>query len=83
LSARTGTRRSRTTFEKSGAKSTFGKGGAKSVATESTFENPPLKKVEPNADESEELEQVTMEGYVSKVQDYKRYLADQILGSTF
>ena len=49
----------------------------------STFENPPLKKVEPNADESEELEQVTMEGYVSKVQDYKRYLADQILGSTF
>jgi hypothetical protein len=45
----------------------------------STFE-----KVEPNdADESEEPEQVTMEGYVSKVQDYKRYLADQILGSTF
>ena len=58
--------------------STFEKSGAKSVATESTFE-----KVEPNADESEELEQVTMEGYVSKVQDYKRYLADQILGSTF
>jgi SNF2 family DNA or RNA helicase len=45
----------------------------------STFE-----KVEPNdADESEEPEQVTMEGYVSKVQDYKRYLADQILGSSF
>ena len=68
-------RRFVSTFEKSGAKSTFEKVGAKSVATESTFE--------PNADESEELEQVTMEGYVSKVQDYKRYLADQILGSTF
>ena len=50
----------------------------------STFENPPLKKVEPNdADESEEPEQITMEGYVNKAQDYKRYLADQILGSTF
>lgn len=56
--------------------STFSKGGAKST----------FGKVEPNAeevvDESDELEQVTMEGYVSKVQDYKRYLADQILGST-
>jgi len=59
----------------------------------STFEkvepNPPLEKVsasqEPNeADESEDVvEQVTMEGYVSKVQDRKRFLADQILGSTF
>jgi superfamily II DNA or RNA helicase len=56
--------------------STFEKGGAKSVATESTFE-----KVEPN--EEEVVEQVTMEGYVNKAQDYKRYLADQILGSTF
>ena len=64
-------RRFVSTFEKSGAKSTFEKGGAKS-----TFE--------PNGvDESDEPEQVTMEGYVSKVQDYKRYLADQILGSTF
>jgi SNF2 family DNA or RNA helicase len=54
--------------------STFSKGGAKS-----TFE-----KVEPNdADESEEPEQVTIEGHVSKVQDRKRFLADQILGSTF
>lgn len=53
--------------------STFEKSGAKSVATESTFE--------PN--EEEVVEQVTMEGYVSKVQDYKRYLADQILGSTY
>ena len=50
--------------------STFEKGGAKSVATDSTVEE-------------EVVEQVTMEGYVSKVQDYKRYLADQILGSTF
>ena len=58
------------TFEKSGAKNTFEKGGAKSVATDSTVEE-------------EVVEQVTMEGYVSKMQDYKRYLADQILGSTF
>jgi hypothetical protein len=42
---------------------------------ESTFE-----KVEPKAEDV--VEQVTMEGYVSKVQDYKRFLADQILGST-
>ena len=51
--------------------STFGKSGAKSVATDSTVE------------EEDVVEQVTIEGHVSKVQDRKRFLADQILGSTF
>jgi len=65
-------RRFVSTFGKSGAKSTFEKGGAKIVASASVA-----------TVEEEVVEQVTMEGYVSKVQDYKRFLADQILGSTF
>jgi superfamily II DNA or RNA helicase len=60
------------TFEKGGAKSTFEKVSAWQAEGD--------RWQEPN---EEVVEQVTMEGYVSKVQDYKRYLADQILGSTF
>jgi hypothetical protein len=48
----------------------------------STFEKVSAKQEPNDADESEEPEQVTMEGYVNKAQDYKRLLADQILGST-
>ncbi len=55
--------------------STFEKGGAKSVASASVATDSTV--------EEEVVEQITMEGYVSKVQDYKRFLADQILGSTF
>ena len=84
------------TFEKSGAKSTFGKGGAKSVATESVAtesvatesvatESVATESVatDSTVEEEEVVEQVTIEGHVSKVQDRKRFLADQILGSTF
>jgi SNF2 family DNA or RNA helicase len=66
-------RRFVSTFEKSGAKSTFEKVSAWQAEGD--------RWQEPN--EEEVVEQVTMEGYVSKVQDYKRYLADQILGSSF
>jgi SNF2 family DNA or RNA helicase len=61
--------------------STFSKGGAKSVVSASVATDSTFEKVEPN--EEEVVEQVTIEGHVSKVQDRKRFLADQILGSTF
>ena len=71
--------------------STFGKGGAKSVATESVAtesvatESVATESVatDSTVEEEEVVEQVTIEGHVSKVQDRKRFLADQILCSTF